>query len=175
MLIQKLSANEITPALFNGFDRTQIVRRCWRKIDGAWQLLPIAFEEHWTASDFVNLAAELAGITREGGAVLAAMAGNRMTGFAAVRNRPFGSAGQYRQLADLHVSADMRGNGIGRSLFTRACNEARALGAQKLYISAHSSEETIAFYRRIGCTEAQEYDETSVALEPCDCQLEFAL
>lgn len=46
MLIQKLSANEISPALFSGFDRTQIVRRCWRKVDGTWRLLSIAFEEH---------------------------------------------------------------------------------------------------------------------------------
>lgn len=75
----------------------------------------------------------------------------------------------------LHVSADVRGNDIGRALFIRACGEARALGAQKLYISAHSSEETIAFYRRMGCTEAQEYDAALVALEPCDCQMEFTL
>lgn len=103
------------------------------------------------------------------------MADNRMIGLAAVSNHPIGSTGQYRQLALLHVSADVRGNDIGRALFIRACGEARALGAQKLYISAHSSEETIAFYRRMGCTEAQEYDAALVALEPCDCQMEFTL
>lgn len=48
-------------------------------------------------------------------------------------------------------------------------------GAKKLYISAHSSEETQAFYKALGCVEAKEYNSKLVAEEPCDCQLEYSL
>jgi hypothetical protein len=57
----------------------------------------------------------------------------------------------------------------------KACDDARARGVKKLYISAHSSQETQAFYRAMGCVEALEYNQRLSAEEPCDCQLEFAL
>lgn len=50
-----------------------------------------------------------------------------------------------------------------------------AQGGQKLYISAHSAVESQAFYRKMGCVEAEEYDPAHTAAEPCDCQLEYLL
>ena len=173
--IERLSLEQIVPALFDGFDRTQIVRRCWRKERGEWLLKDIAFEEHWDSADFAKLSEELRQIAREGGAVLTALERGRMAGFAAVRSRRFGSRMQYVQLAELYVSAESRGQGLGRTLFARACEAAAELGARKLYISAHSSEETQAFYHRMGCVEAEEYDPELTALEPCDCQMEYEL
>ena len=52
---------------------------------------------------------------------------------------------------------------------------AKLSGAAKLYISAHSSVETQAFYRKMGCVEAQAYDRHHVEAEPFDCQLECPL
>ena len=75
-------------------------------------------------------------------------------------------------LSSIHVSEDMRGRGIGRELFRIAKNWAKQHGAKKLYISAHSAVESQAFYRAMGCVEAQEYNPEHVAKEPCDCQLE---
>lgn len=49
------------------------------------------------------------------------------------------------------------------------------LGAQALYISAHSSVESQAFYKAMGCVEAKEYQAFHVEKEPCDCQLERPL
>jgi hypothetical protein len=49
------------------------------------------------------------------------------------------------------------------------------MGAQKLYISAHSSQESQAFYKAMGCVEAMEYNKRLVSEEPCDCQLEYNL
>ena len=43
-------------------------------------------------------------------------------------------------------SSEFRGQGIGRQLFEAGKAEARKAGAEALYISACSSEETIAFY-----------------------------
>jgi N-acetylglutamate synthase-like GNAT family acetyltransferase len=69
----------------------------------------------------------------------------------------------------------MRGKSIGKELFRLSKAWAKEHGAQKLYISAHSSVETQAFYRAMGCVEAVEYNEAHVAAEPCDCQMECVL
>ena len=47
----------------------------------------------------------------------------------------------------MRVSSECRGLGIGRRLFEVGKDEERKNGAEALYISACSSEETIAFYR----------------------------
>ena len=82
---------------------------------------------------------------------------------------------RYADLSCIHVSADCRGEGLGRLLFLKAAESAVELGAEKLYISAHSSVESQAFYRSMGCAEAEEYNARHVELEPCDCQLEYLL
>ena len=56
-------------------------------------------------------------------------------------------------------------------LFSRAKAWARAAGAGKPCISARSVVESQAFYRAMGCVEAQVYNERDVAAEPFDCQL----
>lgn len=38
-----------------------------------------------------------------------------------------------------------------------------------------ASEETQAFYKVLGCIEAKEYNQSLVAEEPYDCQLEYDL
>lgn len=88
---------------------------------------------------------------------------------------PRGSRNQYLQLSNLHVSAEYRGRGIGRLLFRAACRRAAELRAERLYISAHSAEETQAFYRALNCTEAEKLMPDLFELEPCDCHLEFRL
>ena len=70
---------------------------------------------------------------------------------------------------------EYRCQGIGRKLFSMACEEARLLGADKLYISAHSSKESQAAYRALGCTPAEEVNEKLAAAEPCDVQMEYRI
>ncbi len=65
--------------------------------------------------------------------------------------------------------------GIGKKLFSLVCKKTKEMNAQKLYISAHSSEESQAFYNAMGCVEAMEYNEKLVTEEPCDCQLEYSV
>lgn len=68
-----------------------------------------------------------------------------------------------------------RGQKVGKRLFALGCEEARALGAGRLYISAHSSEESQAAYRALGCNHAEEIDAALAAAEPCDVQMEYRL
>ncbi len=60
-------------------------------------------------------------------------------------------------------------------LFMRAKEWAKENGANKLYISAHSAVESQLFYKAMGCTEAQVYNQEHVKAEPYDCQLECKL
>jgi len=107
--------------------------------------------------------------------VFGAFEKERLVGFASVENQLFGSRMQYVQLSCIHVSEEWRGKGIGKRLFVIAVEGARRLGAEKLYISAHSSKESQAFYHAMGCIEAIEYNKELAEAEPCDCQLEFIL
>ena len=87
----------------------------------------------------------------------------------------FGGSQKYLDLTSIHVSEDMRGQGIGKNLFLAAKKWANQNGARKLYISAHSAVESQAFYKAMGCVEAQVYNQKHVETEPYDCQLECEL
>lgn len=48
-------------------------------------------------------------------------------------------------------------------------------GADKLYISGHSSKESQAAYSALGCKHAEEINEILAEAEPFDVQLEYIL
>ena len=98
-----------------------------------------------------------------------------MKGFVSVEPVLFGGAHRYLDLSSLHVSEEARKMGIGRALFLAAKEWAKEKGAKKLYISAHSAVESQAFYKAMGCVEAELYHKEHVEKEPFDCQLECVL
>lgn len=155
--------------LFSSFDRYQEVKQCWRKENNKWILKDISFVEQWNIKDYETLIKDLIDTVNTGGMVFGSLYGNTLIGFSSIENELFGSNGQYIQLSSLHVSCEKRGLGIGKKLFYISCNKAKELGAKKLYMSAHSSKETQAFYNRLGCVEAVEYNERLVLKEPYDC------
>lgn len=172
--VNRLNIGELETGALDGFIRHQVVRECWRKVAGEWQLLPIAFTEDW---DQAKLRAEEQCLTKaagQGSPVFVARADGNVIGFAALGER-LGSQGQYIALESLHVSEPWRGQGVGRALFAAACAAARECHARKLYISAHSSKESQAAYRALGCVEAVEYDAVRADAEPFDVQMEYDL
>ena len=170
-----LQAGDIKRSLFVNFRRRHVVTKCWRKRDGKWSILNDAFVDDWTAQDYQRVISGLLNLLNQNGAVIGAFINQKLKGFAAVKATLFGKNHEYLDLSSIHVSEDVRGQGIGRALFTRAKQWAKDHGAKKLYISAQSSVETQAFYCAMGCVEAEEYDEEHVREEPCDCQLECLL
>ena len=172
---RELSADEITRDLFASFIRRQVVTDCWRKVDGKWVVRADPFVDDWSEEDYQTLIACLRNTSDTGGFVCGAFVDGVLKGFVSVEAEPLGARREYLDLSSLHVSQDMRGNGIGRELFGRARDWARARGAARLYISAHSAVETQAFYRAMGCVEAREYNGAHVEAEPFDCQMECAV
>lgn len=172
---RNLEEEEICPELFEGFVRHQMVTKCRRKVNGAWTVLEDPFTDDWTEEEYQTLVKCLKNTVLTGGFVCGAFVRGALKGFVSVESTAFGGAHRYLDLSSIHVSEEMRGQGIGKILFDRAADWAGRKGADKLYISAHSAVETQAFYHAMGCVEAQMYDAAHVAREPFDCQLEYRL
>ena len=175
MEYKELKEIDIELNLFKSFNRYQDVEKCWRKEDGKWILKEITFTEQWSNDEYEYLVKCLKNTVKTGSTVFGAFHNDELAGFASIENDFFGRQKEYLQLSSIHVSHDNRGMGIGKKLFSLLSKKAKEMGAQKLYISAHSSEETQAFYKAMGCVEALEYNDRLVAEEPCDCQLEYCL
>ena len=157
----------------DGFVRHQTVTECWRKINNDWKLVPNVYEENWSQAQCREMAEDVAHHINLDQTGFGAFDGKRIIGFATVSHCIFGAAARYVQLVCFQISEEYRRQGIGRKLFSLACEEARRLGADKLYISAHSSKESQAAYRALGCTPAEEINEELAAEEPFDVQMEY--
>lgn len=172
---RRLEEKEISRELFLGFIRHQTVTDCWRNIDGEWVVRQDPFVDDWTDEEYHFLVKCLKNTVLSSGFVYAAFSEGALKGFVSVEPELFGGEQRYLDLSSIHVSEDMRGRGIGRVLFLAAKEWALQKGAGKLYISSHSAVETQAFYRAMGCVEAEVYHTGHVEREPYDCQLECAL
>ena len=106
---------------------------------------------------------------------MGAFENDALVGAAILESKFIGSQQDTLQLKFLHVSWDHRKQGIASTLFNRAADKAKALGAKKLYISATPSENTINYYRRLGCILAEEIDRELFTLELDDIHLEYAI
>ena len=172
---KRLDSNNFTRNSLDGFIRHQTVIECWRKIGGVWKLVPNAYEENWSQEQCREIAEDVVHHINLDQTGFGAFDGERIIGFATLSHQLFGAAARYVQLVCFQISEEYRRQGIGKKLFSMACEEARRLGADKLYISAHSSKESQAAYRALGCMPAEEVNEGLAAAEPFDVQMEYRL
>ena len=133
------------------------------------------YEENWSQAQCRRMAEDVLHHINLDQTGFGAFDGERIIGFVTVSHRIFGAGAKYVQLVCFQISEEYRRQGIGRRLFSMICEEARQLGADKLYISAHSSKESQAAYRALGCSFAEEINEELAAAEPFDVQMEYRL
>ncbi len=172
-LYRPIEKSELTGALFADFHRSQEVTDCWRREKGTWVIrsVPRSIGD-WTAEQRAFICHCLTQTLDRGGAVYGAFADGKLRGITAVEAAPMGSRGQYREVPFLQVSRESRGQGIGRQLFSLAKSWAKADGGEKLYISSNPCVETQAFYKAMGCVEAEEANREYAEKAPLDCQIE---
>lgn len=176
MRIREIGLKQLHRDLLAGFDRTQAVEQVWRVIDGRKEIVPCSFVESWNTKALQEIAlVDFRKIIEGGGRVFLAYEGKNLLGFAALKGERLGLKGEYLQLEQMQVSNNQRGRGIGRALFDCCVQIAKVMGAEKLYISAHSSVETQAFYQKMGCVEAEWLFDEQVGREPYDVQMEFVI
>lgn len=172
---EELNGKNFNTYSLDHFVRHQRVIECWRNVDGQWKLIPIEFEENWSVEQCQKIAADVALHMENDQTAIGAFDGEEVIGFITVSHNIFGNTAKYVELVCFQVSEPYRGKKIGKTLFYKACEEAKRLGADKLYISAHSSKESQAAYKAIGCVHAEEINQKLAEEEPCDVQLEYVL
>lgn len=178
--IETIQFERLTKQNFNEFSldhfiRHQEVTHCWRNVEGEWKLLPIAFTENWDLSQCRRNAKNISDNLEQDIIGFSAFSDGTVVGYLTIGKSLFGSRKQYVQLVEFEVSKNFRGKKIGKELFKLGCDAAKSLNAEKLYISAHSSKESQAAYKALGCVHATEIDSKLAEEEPCDVQLEYNL
>lgn len=175
LTFRKIEAKEIKRELFAKFERRQVVNLCYRREGDRWVKKADPFVDDWEEKDYEFLTECLQNTIRNGGVVFGCFFCGQLKGFASVEGAWIGEKERYMDLTSLHVSRELRGQGIGKRLFHLAAGWALAKGAQKLYISAHSAVETQAFYEAMGCVDAVEINRKHAETEPYDRQMEYVL
>lgn len=173
IIYERLNSNNFNENSLDGFIRHQEIRECWRKVDDQWKLIPNCFEENWSVEHCREIAADVMSHMETDQSTFGAFAREQVVGFITVSHCIFGKTARYAELVCFQVSEPFRGQGIGRRLFSLAAAELKQIGADKLYISAHSSKESQAAYRALRCVPATEINEKLATEEPFDVQLEY--
>lgn len=174
-IVSELNKYNFNENSLNGFERYQEVNVCWRMSASGYVLTPVHYVEDWNAQELRDLARRILSELEGGAFACGAISNGKIVGFALLDGTPFGEFCSYATLSELYVSKPFRNMGIGGELFCRVCQKARLLGADKLYVSAHSAEESIAAYKNWGCVLAKEINRKLAEKEPFDLQLEFDL
>lgn len=144
--IQLLSAHNFSAASLDAYVRHQDVKRVYRRVNGAYTLVDCPYTEDW---DLKKKRAVAENLMDDSFITHLALDGGTVVGFIGLKKALVDGL----MILDLmQVSEACRGQGIGRKLFEAGKEEARKAGAKGLYISACSSEETIAFYSAMGAT-----------------------
>lgn len=160
--------NDINPA--------QYIGKAWRPVDGERRLIEINYQDMDWPNGYEHHYNNLIKTIQEDGAAIGAFdKNNRLFGFGTLNRNLFGTKHKYVLLDQLFISLEHRGKGLGKEIFALLSDEAKEWGVEKIYICAGSAEETIAFYFRIGCTEAQELNMALYEADPRDMQLEFVI
>lgn len=157
-------------------DASQWIERVWRLVNGEYRFITINYMEDSWPDGYEKYRAALEDTLLSGGvAYVAVNEEGTFVDLATLKRSFFGTTARYLLVDSMFVSRVYRGLGIGKQLFERCAAKARCLGADKLYLCASSAEDTIAFYRRVGCVEAKEINQALYAQDPRDFQMEYGL
>ena len=153
----RLSLEDVKPDMFKYFNRYQEVKKKWETKNGEWVLVNSPHTLNWDEATKQKVATKYCKESIfSGGCLWGAFDDEKLIGFCAISSKPIGSKEQYMQLSQIHVSYEYRGKGIGRKLFSLSAEEMKNCTAKKFYIVANPSEESQAFYRAMGCVDAEE-------------------
>ncbi len=154
-------------------DRGEVIDNLYYFENGTLVLKPEHYDINgWPPGEPEKYTPLLAECFDKGGWFYGVFDADLLIGAAILEAKLIGQHKDRLQLKFLHVSRAYREQGLGRQLFELAKGEARQRGAKRLYISATPSENTINFYRRLGCVVTRELDPELYALEPEDIHLE---
>ncbi|MDH8676864.1 GNAT family N-acetyltransferase [Fusibacter bizertensis] len=156
-------------------DATCFIEKAWRIVDEELKLIEINWTDHELPNGLKWHMDQFSQTIQTGGKGFGCFVGDTLIGYTTVNSDQFGNHSKYVLLDQLFISKDYRNKGIGKQLFYLCADQAKKWGAEKLYLCAGSSEDTIAFYKMIGCVGASEIDQELYDKDPNDRQLEYHL
>lgn len=184
--ITTLSHEDIQEDFLAGFRHEQHITAQWVQRDGMWVRTETDILRAWDEEKKKWIPEYLKGQLSRGGYVLGAFIdvpgtggdsdlipsngtgqlrqgfkdsmanGSQLAGFCSVDGILLGECARYANLTMLFVDDRFQGRGIGGLLFRAIKQSACKLNAEKLFISAIPSVDTVAFYRAMGCADAEE-------------------
>ncbi|MDR2747907.1 MAG: GNAT family N-acetyltransferase [Treponema sp.] len=170
---KELGIDDIHSNILDYYNRYHEVKKCYRNENGKWVIKKIEYVEDWDKDKKENIIKDFSKIINNGGYIFGAYEDNKLIGFAVLVNKKFGSRKQYILLDNMQVSFGYRNRGIGKKLFELCVKRVKETGIEKIYISAHTAEETQAFYLNIGCIDTEEINRELAEKEPYDRQMEY--
>ncbi|MDW7660713.1 MAG: GNAT family N-acetyltransferase [Bacillota bacterium] len=157
-------------------DASQYIGKAWREVDGERKLVEIGYQDPTWPNGYEHHYDNLVKTIENKGLALGAFDDKgKLIGFVTVNAEVFGERSRYVLLDQLFITLEHRGKGIGKDLMTKAAVASRSFGAEKLFICAGSAEETIAFYKAMGCVMAEEINESLYNEDPRDLQMEYTI
>ena len=167
--IKLVDTGNFTESSMDSFDRFQEVRNIYRIENGRLVLKNHPFTESWSFERRREKAAE---ILSGRYVTFCAFDGDTVVGEIML----IPELNMYRLIIDsFHVSRDCRRSGIGRRMIETVKDYAKNRGAEALYASCCSSEETITFYMAMGFRPSAHPIPFYVENEPFDIQMELKL
>ena len=142
--IELLSEKNFNEHSLDSYERKQDVKRVYRRDKSEYVLVNMPYIEDWSLEKKQQVARD---ISSDEYISYIALDDDKVVGFIGLEKQ---LKNDCMILDIIQVSLAYRGNGIGKKLFNIAKQEAKKAGAKALYISACSSEETIAFYNAMG-------------------------
>jgi predicted N-acetyltransferase YhbS len=174
MHIRSLERDEVETVW--SIDRCEVIENIYYLEDGELVLREEYYDmQGWPPGEAEQYTPILLDCFDRGGTFYGAFENGELVGVVVLESKFIGKDEDQLQLVFLQVSRDFRGNGLGRTLFEKAVKRARELNAKALYVSATPSENTINFYRRMGCVVTEDVDPELFALEPEDIHLACAI
>lgn len=163
--IELLSEKNFNKYSLDSYVRKQDVKRVYRREGSEYVLVEMPYTEDWNLEKKRQVATD---ISSDEYISYIALEDDNVVGFIGLKKQ---LNHDYMILDMMHVSAPYRGMGIGKKLFDFGKEEAEKAGAKALYISACSSEETIAFYKAMNAELTNHPIQEIADDEPYDLQM----
>ena len=154
--VKELTVNDITPDMLSSFNHHQTITKKWVNSNEKWELAETFELREWNREKRIWISEYLRQQIERGGSVAAAFDGDVLVGFCSVDGRLAGKTVKYANLTMLFVDDGWKRKGVGKTLFREICQCAAGIKAEKLFISAIPSFDTVAFYFSMGCVDAKE-------------------
>lgn len=152
---RKLTDADLAADTFINFHHNQNWNRQWLKRENTWVLEDICGCRQWNTEKRIWISEYLNQQIQNGGCAIAAFNDAQIIAFACIDGKLRGHPVCYANLTMLFVDDRFQRLGIGKQLIGEIKNEASKIGADRLFISAIPSEDTVAFYFAVGCKDTE--------------------